>query len=167
MLHERWREFPEATWGSNGRHRYADTEAVRVLEDYVPGFERALVQSWERYKRPVALTEVHLGCTVDERVRWLSTAWRAASEVRSRGVPVLAITPWALLGSYDWDSLLTRDEGHYEPGAFDLKDGVPRETKVARCIRHLAQFGAHPPERVQPGWWERESRITVRLSASA
>jgi dTDP-4-dehydrorhamnose reductase len=63
--------------------------------------------------------------------------------------------------------LLTRDEGHYEPGAFDLKDGVPRETKVARCIRHLAQFGAHPPERVQPGWWERESRITVRLSASA
>jgi dTDP-4-dehydrorhamnose reductase len=167
MLHECWREFPEATWGSNGRHRYADTEAVRVLEDYVPGFERVLVQSWERYKRPVALTEVHLGCTVDERVSWLGTAWRAASQVRSRGVPVLAITPWALLGSYDWDSLLTRDAGNYEPGVFDLGDGVPRETEVARCIRHLAQFGAHPPERVLPGWWERESRIIVRSSASA
>jgi dTDP-4-dehydrorhamnose reductase len=168
MLHEQWQHFPECTWGGNGKHRYADTEAVRVLDDYVPGFERSLTQTWERYKAPVALTEVHLGCAVDEQVRWLNQAWMAARTVRARGVPTLGVTSWALLGSYDWNSLLTREEGHYEPGAFDLSDGSPRSTGVSRCIRQIARHGAHAPSgRVQPGWWERESRITVRVSASA
>jgi dTDP-4-dehydrorhamnose reductase len=168
MLHEQWRHFPECTWGGNGVDRYADTEAVRVLDDYVPGFDRALSQTWDRYKTTVALTEVHLGCAVDEQVRWLNQAWMAARTVRSRGIPVIGVTSWALLGSYDWNSLLTRAEGHYEPGAFDLSDGSPRMTGVGRCIRQLARHGVHAPSgRVQPGWWERESRITVRVSASA
>ncbi|HVF18480.1 MAG TPA: family 1 glycosylhydrolase [Steroidobacteraceae bacterium] len=168
MLHEQWQHFPESTWGGNGIDRYADTEAVRVLDDYVPGFDRALTQTSERYKTKVALTEVHLGCAVDEQVRWLNQAWMSARSVRSRGVPVIGVTSWALLGSYDWNSLLTREEGHYEPGAFDLSDGSPRITGLSRCIRQIARHGAHAPTgRVQPGWWERESRITVRVSASA
>jgi dTDP-4-dehydrorhamnose reductase len=166
MLHEEWHHFPQSTWGGNGRDRYADTEAVRVLDEYVPGFERALTQSWERYKRPVALTEVHLGCTLDEQVRWLNQAWLAASSARMRGVPVVAVTSWALLGSYDWNSLLTRIDGHYEPGAFTIDDGVPRATAIARSIRALAR-GERVRDRVQQGWWERESRITVRRSGSA
>jgi dTDP-4-dehydrorhamnose reductase len=168
MLHEQWQHFPEFTWGGNGIHRYADTEAVRVLDDYVPGFDRALTQTWERYKTKVALTEVHLGCAEEEQVRWLNQAWMTARTVRSRGVPVIGVTSWALLGSFDWNSLLTREEGHYEAGAFDVSDGSPRTTGVGRCVRQLARHGAHAPTgRVQRGWWERESRITVRVSASA
>ena len=169
MLHEQWEHFPECTWGGNGRHQYADTEAVRVLDDYVPGFTRSMMQAWERYRTPVALTEVHLGCDIDDQVRWLDQAWRAAHESRALGVPVLAVTSWALLGSYDWNSLLTREEGHYEAGAFDVSSGVPRPTKIARTLRQLAEHGAHvlSGRVLERGWWEHESRITVRLTANA
>ncbi len=167
MLHEDWQRFPENTWGGNGRHRYADTEAVRVLDDYVPGFERTLICAWERYQRPVALTEVHLGGDVDACARWLNQAWTAAKSVQRAGVCVTAITSWALLGSYDWNTLLTREEGCYEAGAFDAKDGIPRPTRVARCIQHLAQFAEHHPDPVPAGWWEDRSRITVPLEANA
>ena len=37
-----------------------------------------------------------------------------------------AVTSWALLGSYDWNSLLTREAGYYEPGAFDVSSGGPQ-----------------------------------------
>lgn len=166
MLHEEWDRFPKHTWGGNGRDRYADQEAVRVLDGYVPGFERALMQSWERYEQPVALTEVHLGCTVDEQVRWLNQAWRAALDARTRGAPVVAVTCWALLGSYDWNSLLTREAGHYEAGAFAVEDGVPRATKLAATLRALAS-GEHVCDSVQTGWWEDASRITVRCGATS
>jgi dTDP-4-dehydrorhamnose reductase len=46
---------------------------------------------------------------------------------------VLAVTAWSLLGAYDWSSLLTREEGAYEAGVFDL-----RAPRVARCSRRPA-----------------------------
>ena len=55
-----------------------------------------------------------------------------------QGADVVAITPWALLGSYDWDSLVTDLRGYYEPGAFDVRSAAPRPTRVASAIRELA-----------------------------
>ena len=56
------------------------------------------------------------------------------------------MTIWALLGAFDWNSLVTRDEGHYEPGAFDLRSSEPRPTALATLIRELATEGrgSHP-----------------------
>jgi dTDP-4-dehydrorhamnose reductase len=71
-----------------------------------------------------------------------------------------AVTAWALLGSYDWDSLLTRRHGHYEPGAFDVRGHQPRPTAVARMMRDLATQGeARHPVLESPGWWRREDRL--------
>jgi hypothetical protein len=39
----------------------ADIEAVRVRLEGIAGFEALLVDAWERYGIPVAITEVHLG----------------------------------------------------------------------------------------------------------
>lgn len=161
MLHEQWRRFPAATWGGNGRHRYADTEAVRVLDDYVPGFDRSLAQAWARYKKPIALTEVHLAAEPEEQVLWLDHAWKAAQSARLRSEPVLAVTSWALLGSFDWNSLLTRNEGYYEAGAFDVRSGVPLETTLAGYARVLAKSGRSECPSAPLGWWQRDSRITA------
>ena len=38
----------------------------------------ATVRASERYQLPVAITEVHMGCTRDEQLRWLYDAWRSA-----------------------------------------------------------------------------------------
>jgi dTDP-4-dehydrorhamnose reductase len=88
-----------------------------------------------------------------------------AQEARARGVTVDAVTVWALLGSYDWDSLLTRDGGHYEPGAFDLSSGSPRPTPLANVVAQLAEVGdlggdPHGTWGMAPlGWWRAPDRF--------
>lgn len=160
--------FAQRCWGGNGIDSYADTEAVRALPDYVPGFRRSLAQAWDRYSIPVALTEVHLGCVREEQLRWLHGAWRAAQSAASEGVNVVALTAWALLGSFNWDSLLTRDDGHYEPGAFDVRGGKVRPTALATAVARLAREGlsSHPRIVRQEGWWQRPSRIEASTPES-
>jgi dTDP-4-dehydrorhamnose reductase len=71
-------------------------------------------------------------------------------------VEILAVTGWALLGAYDWNSLLTRRTNHYESGAYDIFDGVPRLTAVGHLLRMLATRGAlQHPLLDAVGWWRR------------
>jgi dTDP-4-dehydrorhamnose reductase len=160
FLDDRLEPYPARTHTSNGRDSYADLDAVRVLAKGLTGFERLALEAWRRYGLPLAATEVHLGCTREEQLRWLKEIWDAALRLRARGVEVRAVTAWALLGSYDWDSLLTRRRGHYETGAFDVRTQQPRPTAVARIVRDLATKGdAKHPVLDSPGWWRRKDRF--------
>ncbi len=153
--------YPPERHGGNGRIAYADVEAVRARPEGFCEPERLLRAAWERYGIPLAITEAHLGCTREEQMRWLWEIWNAARAARGAGVPVAAVTAWSLLGAYDWDSLLTRSEGHYEPGAWDLRSPEPRPTALARMLKTLAA-GATPAEPAvfsEPGWWRRRIRI--------
>lgn len=160
FLDHRLERYPEWTCGSNLYTSYADVEAVRVCADGVGGAYSLIREIWERYRRPIAITEAHLGCTVDEQLRWLAEIWRDANYLREDGVPLQAVTAWSLLGAYDWNSLLTRIEGHYEPGAFDLSSGQPQPTALAGLIRELAA-GLKPehPALSTPGWWRQPERL--------
>lgn len=157
FLDDRIEAYPPHRVGGNDRHAYADTEAVRAEGVRMKGIGSLLGEIWARYERPIAVTEAHLGCTREEQMRWFWDVWQAACQQRQRGADVRAVTAWALLGSYDWDSLLTQSRGHYEPGAFDLRTphGQPRPTALARLIRHLT----HPHQRIEEpvldsrGWW--------------
>jgi dTDP-4-dehydrorhamnose reductase len=151
--------YPPDSWGGNGRHRYADVAAVRVEPRPAPPAD-LLMEAWERYRLPLAITEAHLGCTREEQLRWLLELWQAAHAVRTRGADVRAVTAWALLGAFDWDSLLTRDAGHYEPGAFDVRGPVPRLTALGRLMSDLAHGRAPAsPAADGPGWWHRPIRL--------
>jgi dTDP-4-dehydrorhamnose reductase len=168
FLHERPELFPEHARGGNGRDRYADVEAVRVLDPPTDGLALALREAWERYRLPVAITEAHLGCTREEQLRWLHETWQTARHVRASGADVRAVTVWALLGSYDWNSLVTRPVGYYEPGAFDVRGGQPRPTALAGLVRALAH-GEQPaaPCLANPGWWRRPERLRHALDEEA
>lgn len=160
FLDHRLGRYPIELHGGNGLIRYADVEAVRAREEGITGHAAHLLEAWRRYRLPVALTEVHLGCTREEQVRWLLEAWSGAHQAARSGAHVAAITPWALLGSFDWDSLVTDPRGHYEPGAFDVRGASPRATRVASTIRDLAS-GAVPNHTALegPGWWRRRWRL--------
>lgn len=138
----------------------ADTAAVRVL-DPAPGLEGALRECWDRYAIPMALTEVHNGCTREEQMRWFAEAWACAERLRSEGLAIEAATGWSLFGAYDWDSLLTRVVGSYESGVFEVRGPQPRETALAPLMRSLAagKSGAHPVLDVA-GWWRGHTRLT-------
>ncbi len=162
---ERWLDedlapYPPWTHGDNGRVTYADVEAVRVRGVGLAGPGGVLAEAWERYRVPLAVTEAHMGCTRDEQLRWLTGFWDAAARLRDDGVDLRAVTAWALLGAYDWDSLLTRPRGHYEPGVFDVRAPRPRPTALARAVRRMSA-GRRPDHPVldSPGWWARPDRI--------
>ena len=158
-LDHRLHRYPPHTHGGNAAQRYADVEAVRVLEPGPLGLERLLEMTWERYGLPIAVTESHNGCTRDEQMRWTYEAWIACERLRERGVPIQAVTAWALLGGYDWDRLLTAEFGNYECGAIDVRTGTPRPTGVVGMLRTLATGeGELSPVLSQPGWWRREIR---------
>jgi dTDP-4-dehydrorhamnose reductase len=159
-LDEQMRNHPRETHGGNGRDRYADVATVRTRPEGIAGAETLLRETCARYDVPVAITEAHLGCTRDEQLRWLKEIWEAAQTVRREGRNVCAVTAWSLLGAYDWDSLLTRADNHYEPGAFDISSGTPRPTAVAKMLRafgHNERFD-HPVLHAR-GWWRRSIRL--------
>ncbi|HEV7279862.1 MAG TPA: family 1 glycosylhydrolase [Pirellulaceae bacterium] len=162
FLDDRLNLYPRSLRGGNRRHRYVDTEAVRVLEEGASGPSELLPQAWERYRRPIAVTEAHLGCTREEQLRWLLDVWRAAKGLRAGGIDIRAVTAWSVFGAYDWDSLITRDLGSYEPGAFDVRSDPPRPTAISGLIRSLAN-GEDPqgPEFDAQGWWLRPDRLTA------
>ena len=169
---DEWLErYPADTHGGNINHKYADVEAVRVCAEGIGGPRVLLREAWERYGLPLAVTEAHLGCTREEQLRWLDEVWAAASDLRAEGVDVRAVTAWAMLGSFDWNSLSTRSAGHYEPGLFDLRAPRPRPTALARMTRELAAGREYThPVLDTPGWWRRLERLTypaVRRRARA
>ena len=162
-LDDRTEYYPDGACGGNGRQPYADTEAVRVLADGVAGPEVLLRACWERYELPIAVTEAHLGCDCPlEQVRWLAEVYAAASRLRAGGADIRAVTAWSLFGAFDWDSLVTQENGSYEPGAFDVRADPPAETPLAGLIRDLAA-GRTPdyPALQSPGWWQRPERLGV------
>jgi dTDP-4-dehydrorhamnose reductase len=163
FLDHRLEHYPPERQGGNEFTAFADVEAVRVTLPAPGGVEGALDEAWRRYGLPLAVTESHNGCSREEQVRWLREAWDTARRLRTRGVDVRAVTAWSLLGSHDWNSLLTEPIGHYEPGAFDVSGPAPRATALATEIRRLARGrGRIHPATKGPGWWRRDIRLTYR-----
>ena len=160
FLDENLERYPASSHGGNGRDRYADVSAVRVLGRGIDGVGPMLREAWERFRRPVAVTEAHNGCTREEQLRWLRDVWAAAVSVRASGIDVRAVTVWSLFGAAGWASLAAGDGAGYEPGAFDVRGGGPRPTALARMAAALAREGDFDDELVHgPGWWRRPERV--------
>ena len=160
LTSERWLDDGLALWpawshGGNGQHRYADVHSV--LAGRRTGIEPVLRAAWERFGLPIAITEAHLGSSREEQLRWLLEIYDAASAVRSGGADLRAVTAWSMFGSYDWHCLVTRSEGRYEPGLFDIRGPSPRPTALARAVRSLAarEWPAHPVLAGR-GFWHRK-----------
>jgi dTDP-4-dehydrorhamnose reductase len=158
-LDERLSAYPPNIHGCNGRENYADVDAVRVLPQEYGGWNIIKAAS-ARYRLPVALTEVHIGCTREEQLRWFQEAWLAAGEACGEGYDIRAVTTWSLFGAYNWDTLLTRTDGSYEPGAFDVRASQPRPTAVAKLIRNATMGrGTLDSHFDSTGWWQRPEKV--------
>ncbi|WP_334187718.1 family 1 glycosylhydrolase [Noviherbaspirillum sp.] len=158
---ERWLDhraerFPER-FCSGG---FADIETARALATPTEGIGPLLQEVWERYRLPLAVTEAHIDANREDQLRWLLEIWDACKEVRQNGVDMRAVTVWALLGSYDWNCLVTECRGYYESGPYDVRSPEPRPTAVATLMRELAGGSelSHPVLQGL-GWWRRPGRF--------
>ena len=161
---ERWLDesldkYQHQTHGANGIHKYADTEMVRANPGSRRGFKILATEIWERYHIPMAVTESHLHCTREEQLRWFKEIWDDVKDLIKRGINIKGVTAWALLGSFDWDTLLTKTGTQYESGVFDIKTfaGQLQPTALAYLIKYLAKGkGALHPVLSENGWWYNE-----------
>jgi dTDP-4-dehydrorhamnose reductase len=167
LLDDRLGLYPPHCIGGDGTGPYANVEAVRTVTDGTLGIGTILEEAWTRYRRPIVVTECHNGCTREEQARWFDETWRTAQAVRDLGADIRAVTVWALLGAYDWDTLLTNHSGRYETGVFDLSiDGTPRPTAMVPLLKALAR-GEDPdlPFLAGRGWWRRPERFYRKVDA--
>ncbi|HYD38124.1 MAG TPA: family 1 glycosylhydrolase, partial [Allosphingosinicella sp.] len=76
FLDHRLHLYPRLEPGGNGRDVYVDAEAVRVKHlESDTGLAPRLREAWQRYRIPIAVTEVHHGCHRDEQLRWFAEVW--------------------------------------------------------------------------------------------
>ncbi|HEX9172539.1 MAG TPA: family 1 glycosylhydrolase, partial [Telluria sp.] len=109
----------------------ADVETARVLATPTPGIGPLLQEVWERYRLPMAVTEAHIDANREDQLRWLLEVWEASRQAQHSGIDMRAVTVWALLGSFDWNCLVTQCKGYYEPGPYDVRSPLPRPTALA------------------------------------
>lgn len=161
FLDHRVARYPVQCHGGNGQQAYADVEAVRACPAGMHDPKALIKEVWDRYERPLAITEAHLACTREEQLRWFKEIWDAAQSLRVEGVDIRAVTAWAVFGSFDWNSLLTRDDGCYESGVFDLRSTVPRPTALAKMMKTIAEGDEYNhPVLDSLGWWRRFDRFS-------
>jgi dTDP-4-dehydrorhamnose reductase len=170
---ERWLDhrverYPERYIGQYRDMRIVDIETPRALARPTAGIGPLLQEVWDRYQIPVAVTEAHIDANREDQMRWLLEIWEAAGQAKRNGVDMRAVTVWALLGSYDWNCLVTQCKGYYEPGPFDVRSPLPRPTAVAGLMRDLSvkRATAHPVLQGH-GWWRREGRFFADPPADA
>src|ERR1700712_193308 len=142
-LDHRLGRYPNRAARPSTDEAFVDCEAVRVLALPKPGIAALLEEAWDRYEIPLAVTEAHIDAKREDQMRWMLELWRAAQAARRGGVDVRAVTAWSLLGSFDWNCLLTASNGYYEPGPFDVRSEPPRPTALAALIGELAE--GRPP----------------------
>jgi dTDP-4-dehydrorhamnose reductase len=176
FLDHRVELYPGWARTANQSVAYADVEAVRSTHDWTCGFGRVIDEAWERYRTPLALTEVQLAAEPEDQIAWWTEAWHRAVEARAAGRDVRAVTAWSAFGAWEWNSLLLRRDGVYEPGAFDSRDDPPSETPLADAIRRTAApagtrdgaartLGGTP--KGAGGWWTQPERVLYGLAARA
>jgi dTDP-4-dehydrorhamnose reductase len=167
FLDENTENYPEHYRGGNRQHRYADIETARALAEPTGGIGPLLLEAWERYRLPIAITEAHIDAKREDQLRWLAEIWAGAEQARAQGADIRAVTIWGLLGLYDWNCLLTECRDYYESGAFDVRSGEPRPTAIAALMKQLAR-GSLPDDPVLSGegWWRRPGRFFVGTPVS-
>ena len=169
---ERWLDHRPERYPESHRHVFrgvphADVEAPRALATPTPGIAPLLMETWERYGLPIAITEAHIDANREDQMRWLLEIWNAALKARQQGADVRAVTVWALLGSFDWNCLVTECHGYYEPGPFDVRSPAPRPTALATLMRELASKRALSNPVLQgEGWWRRPGRFLCKPVAT-
>jgi dTDP-4-dehydrorhamnose reductase len=170
---ERWLDHRMERYPASHHTQYrgvphVDIECPRVLATPTPGIGPLLQETWDRYGLPIAITEAHIDANREDQLRWLLEIWNAAKKVQQNGADVRAVTVWALLGSYDWNCLVTECRGYYEPGPYDVRGPQPRPTAVATLMRELASGRPLSQPVLQgQGWWRRPGRFFAKPVATS
>jgi beta-glucosidase/6-phospho-beta-glucosidase/beta-galactosidase len=117
--------------------RYADRDLVRRI---CRGF-------WERYRRPLMISETASRGTIQRRSEWLAESLAGVRELREDGVPVVGYTWWPMFSLVTWayrQKVGPLSQYIVPMGLWDLRgDDLERvETRVVEEYRQAVAGGA-------------------------
>ena len=159
-LDENLHHYPEEYHGGNSRHRYADIEVVRSPLDEPHGPEVLLREAAAHLRLPLAVTECHLNAGREDQIRWFHRMVQIAAQLNREGIPIKAVTAWAVLGLWGWNRLVTQPGGDYETGVFKYCGGSMQPTAIAHYIKKIiAHQNCTHPLLTGEGWWQRPDRL--------
>jgi beta-glucosidase/6-phospho-beta-glucosidase/beta-galactosidase len=130
--------------------RYAQADIIdRLCELY-----------WNRYRRPLFISETASAGPVKRRLTWLRDSVEAVKRVRAKGIPLVGYTWWPLFALITWGYREGRKEPQDYLKQMGLWDLVPRGQTLERVPTQLVdefrELVARGAERV--GLLQRESR---------
>ena len=104
---------------------------------------------WERYRRPVMVTETASAGSVERRRDWLDASREGCRRLRARGVPLVGYTWWPTFSLVAWsyrNSTHPLDRYLVHMGLYDLLPDLTRvETSLVGAYRECATGGAPGP----------------------
>ncbi len=96
--------------GLRTRMRYASADIV----------DRLAALYWDRYRRPLFVSETASAGSLRRRRAWLDDSVAAVRRVRGRGIPLVGYTWWPLFALVSWGYR----EGRRPPGDYLLQMGL-------------------------------------------
>ena len=135
--------IPTARTAATARRRRTPTSKRRASWPRRRPASRPLLQeTWERYGIPLAVTEAHIDANREDQLRWLLEIWDAAQAGARRGADMRAVTVWSLLGSFDWNCLVTRMPGLLRAGP--VRRARPARRARPRSPRSMRELARRP-----------------------
>jgi beta-glucosidase/6-phospho-beta-glucosidase/beta-galactosidase len=140
-------------YGNN--EKVVEKDGGETSPGYTLGWGEIAMQYFERYRRPMMLTETN---AIDDghgrSTAWLRRTWHQARFLREQGVPVLGFTWYSLIDQVDWDIQLREIRGKVTANGLYTMERKPRD--VAGAYRQLAEaYGRSSLLRAMPDGLER------------
>jgi beta-glucosidase len=130
--------------------------------------ERLAELYWERYQRPLMITETASLGSARRRIRWLEESVDSIRLCRGRGILVIGYTWWPMYGLVAWSYRQGRrpmERYILQMGLWDLKPTLDRiETPVATAFRKLINTGL---ESFGPYKNSREELTSAKISGNS
>lgn len=82
--------------------RYGNELIRKPISGRAAGMKSSVKAFWERYKRPVIVSESSLNGTIEERGKWLAEAVEAVRDIRADGLPLVSFIWFPVFDLVDW-----------------------------------------------------------------
>jgi dTDP-4-dehydrorhamnose reductase len=82
--------------------------------------ETAIIETWDRYRIPLALTETEVRGTQQE----IHDIWNMAKKLKTRGIDIRAVTAWSQTGSHNAHEHYAKCENYFGPHIFPVRSAV-------------------------------------------
>ena len=128
--------------------QWLDAAGHGLMPSPMPGaLADLIVDYWDRYRLPCALTETNIRGYASDRASWLKYTLEQCERARDAGVPLEGYCWFPFVDSCDWDSLLSRSSGNVDPvGVFWLDADLERRPSTMSASYEKAAGGAPAAE---------------------